>query len=248
MMPLHLALSTLQRWNLGLPCHSEELRHACKTFQQSIQSVCRRKSAFSSLSSSDKEEVEADLFSILLSRLKKDKDFPTENEAYGWLIVSIDGFLKDRLDQRKHLTFFADLRNDEYSDQEPELQDDSSPNPEEQLEQFQQTTVLASFQKQKEAFVASFLQTLSEKKRPQKRQTIEEMEAIHFYQNRTIEEIAQQSAEKKNTLQQRHSRLRTDLQAYLRGPQCRQIPTHDRGALFTWLALLDGKPGTKYGL
>ncbi|MCK6513015.1 hypothetical protein L6R29_24055 [Myxococcota bacterium] len=245
-MPLHLALLTLQRWQLGLPYNSEELSHACKTFQKAIQSVCRRKSAFSALSSSDKEEVESDLFSVLLSRLKQDKDFPTENKAYGWLILSIGGFLKDRYDKQKHLTFFADFRNDEHSDQEPEWQDDSSPNPEELLEQLQQTTALAAFQKQKDAFIASFLQTLSEQKRPQKRQTIKEMEDIHFYQTCTAEELAQQSGKKTNTLHQRHCRLRADLQAHLHGPPCQQIPAHERQTLFAWLALLDGKPGIKY--
>ncbi len=246
-MPLHLALLTLHRLLLGIPQSQQETRAASESLLQAIRKVSSRHRLFSLFPSCDHEEIQDDLFLTFYGRLAE-RSFSTEKQAYRWLILSIDGSLKDRLDQRQHLTFFADLRNDEHSDQEPERQDDSSPNPEEQLEQLQQITALDAFQKQKEAFVNGFLQTFREKKRPQKRQTIEEMEAIHFYENRTFEEVIQQSGEKKNTLQQRHCRLRAEMQAYLHSPPCRQIPTHDKETLFAWLALLDGKPGTKYDL
>ncbi len=243
-MPLHLALQILQRLVLGLSNPPEDIRNASETLRQAIHKACHQKTLFTQHSPSEKEEIENELFSTLLFRLKNEnKYFPTKGQAYAWMHLSIRGFLLDRHKEQQGLIYLADLQNDENPDQEPDSEDRQPLDPEDELARRQ---ALQDFYAQKEAFVADFLQTISAKKREQVRDVIEEMEAIHVQNTLSVEEVMQQRAEKKNTIQKRHSHLRKKLQAHLQQLGGPKISRRIKEVLFAWLALLDGKPGQKY--
>lgn len=239
-MPLHLALQILQRLVLGLSNPPEDIRNASEALRQAIHKACLKQ--FTKLSPAEKEEIESDLFHTLLNRLKE-RDFPTEGEAYGWIYKSVPGFFLDHHKKQKRWSFLADFPNEEVPPSQTAWEEEHPLDPEEELARRQ---ALQDFYAQKEAFVADFLQTISTNKREQVRDVIEEMEAIHVQNTLLIEEVMQQRAEKKNTIQKRHSHLRKKLQAHLQQLGGPKIPRRIKEVLFAWLTLLDGKPGQKY--
>jgi hypothetical protein len=241
-MPLHLALQILQSMRLGLECDPTELRIAYEFFCKEIRKQSLRNFYFSNQTRANQEQIERDLFSVLLFRLVQ-KDFPTERQAYKWLIISIYGFFCDLYHEEEGLSFFEDIGGDEEFEHGLWCEANQKQHAEKSVERKE---LIDEFCEKKEVFIESYLQTVSPSKHSQVRASLKEMEDLHLFCVLSFRELVQGRSEEENTIQKRHSRLRIKMREHLQRLQEPNISGHDKEVLSVWLALLDGKPGNKY--